>query len=1572
MGPAEMAARIQARQERYNSLRSTTTMAQAQSMSALARENPSLSPGVLFAAGRGGIQPGTPASAALSQGQERLRAEIPMAQAANSGSNPLKRAISWSYRSLKLAAGKTPVVNRIDDVAGSVAGGIKGISRGTWIGASAPAQTLQGAIRSARAEDGDFGLRDVLSPSNWTAGYRQTDLYAADTEIEENGGYLGLLTGDTDVDYGSGFFVGGNVGVRAGEAKQSSTTERIGGKLPTYGRLLGSEIGLEPGGVAFNLVSGLADGAVALTADPLSYTAAPVRAVQASRQFAGSASRGFDAEGVARAIDERLMESRRVATPAAVATDEAVETVSVVPQTADEIAAEMGALKGIRETVDSDRVLEYLTTNRRGQQLVEVLSESTDFAKMWDATKGKIDPQTLLALTSREMTGDEVIEILGPTLGRTARTAEMFGVDATGRASVGMGGLGTLATAKFKQRVRDTRIFGTVPERVLPKNDVPEQLRNASDFLRNAKITDADSLVVDGRAVTRGNLLRRFAEVNGGEGMYEVAKDMMALGAKKAMDEFNIDTKRAHDLFKMYGNSTSDARKFWVQRIVANGEAAYVNRAFNVTDELIEGDDDAWEIRALPHLASQFLDNNIPLPDPREIRAGLSRWSGVLGNRQGGGKIQQAYNKPIELSENALRVITDDIFKPLVLLRPAFILRNQIDEQFRPAAAGLHSLFSHPVSYLQWMLTDSKGVGKLLASRTPFASRGDTDILGEGFDEFEAGIRTAKENLDNAKRSGDAKAVEQARAALKTARQAVRSVTPYTDAVSAHARAVTGGVGNWRNRTAEQVKDSILYARNDAEYSRAMGEGLHLLYNDPLAKRIARGDDLDELKSIWWRGPLQKFRTDLAQQGERMSYLLDEIGAAQYVDDTVEFMRAIVGESPELRRAAATGRIGGVPLTDGDTLKISQNALDQLDGLKQVEGFQGPTKVLGSRLIRGTDDGENAYRRATNSLFYALNDVPVRKLSKSPVFRQRYYRRIEQLIGFVDDAGSDRIIDAARRANLSRADVKRLQAKRGAPGRMSFVEADKVAKADALEFTEELFYSLHHRGQFFDVLRLVFPFGEVFLDSARKYSQLTARNPVIPYRITQVINAARDADVNGDGKGFFYTDEQTGEEMFAFPGSEKMLSLLGQQGAGQLRAPVQNLNILGTTVIPGFGPVVQIAAASMLPDEPDFNAVRELISPFGERTLEGGAIESFLPSWFNKFRTAELIPFLDANPEQQRAFVNTQKDWMGYLASTGEYNLQDVADQERLMQDAKSKARTTFLIRGMAQSIAPSPPSPEFVAFDKDGKLQTQFRLAEEYRRIQKEQKELGTPEATNRVFIETFGEQAVLAVVPNTKAAEGKSPIPPNREALEFFQANKAAAERFPTVFGLFAPDPDGAEFDFVAYNRQIEAGERVVISPEEAVRRANSNVARMIYTQATQMAEAASPLNEFGKPKVSKENREILSQLKAKLSEDFPGYSASFENDIPGAIEDLKRASADPQLGKTPAAEGLRIWLQARDMAEDAAQAQFGVGWRQADRARSIRDSMRVLGDRLSADFPGFSNLYERVLEREMARDT
>lgn len=265
-----------------------------------------------------------------------------------------------------------------------------------------------------------------------------------------------------------------------------------------------------------------------------------------------------------------------------------------------------------------------------------------------------------------------------------------------------------------------------------------------------------------------------------------------------------------------------------------------------------------------------------------------------------------------------------------------------------------------------------------------------------------------------------------------------------------------------------------------------------------------------------------------------------------------------------------------------------------------------------------------------------------------------------------------------------------------------------------------------------------------------------------------------------------------------------------------------------------------------------------------------------------------------------------------------------------------------FFIRGMAQAFAPSPPSPEFIARDQDGKMHTQFGLAEQYRKIQQEAPDAGDPGAATRVFLERFGQGALMAGMSNTTPGDRRSPFAPTKDGLEFYRTNRKTAEEYPSVFGLFGPA--GGEFDFGAYDMQLAAGDRKVLTPDEVVERTHQRLARMIYSQA----------QEIVGPKPDQEQRQQLRGLRQKLAGDFPGYSTAFRNETPALIEDLKRAAADPVLGKTGAGQGLQVWLQAREIAEQTAQERLGVGWTKADASAPIRDSMRALAQRLGEDFP------------------
>lgn len=1503
-GFANMAGREAADRAKYEAIRKTVSQSQAENIAALARDNPTLSPGLLYSAGRAGIAPGSPAILAAGEADQKKKAE--------SGGWSLGKLVTGAYRGAKALGGAlTPDI--VGESLNAAAPGIKGASRGVFGLASALPEAVQSQFREMTS-DGDLSVSDFFDTS--TAGsknLKNTSMGQLVKQIMEDKGRDGGLKG---LDTGSGFFLGGQV---AEDQKNIARTQAplINGRATTVGRYFANTV-VEPGTMQYNLLSGLVDATIAVGADPTSFASAPTKALQARRLLSGDASKKFTSN-------------------------------------ADEILEKAGVIKGVRRTVNNDRALEWLTTSAEGQRVVSYLAAETNMANLLKNTKGRIDPKLMVQLL--DVKPDEttkVIEILGPALGKSQKLGEKFGVSAMGLADQGIAGkggrLGTWGTGVVQRKLNDKRIFGTMPGKYLVKNDPLEAVKTFDNALRNAKFT----------AEERAPYLRRLAETDDVSQMLEITTDFAKDLAIKAMQPSTtalgrvkpgVSEAEANKLVSLYKDKVKADRIFWQDQIGRN-------RAFGKDKDVVRLAN--GEIAPQPHLASQMLDSAVPLPDAREVRAAISPYRNLLNN--------PLVKTPLSVTEK----ITDNVFKPFALIRPAYMVRNALDEQFRPAGVGLNTMFNHPVQYINWLISDQAGVAKVLqrASRGRVGvGRGMQDVTGTAFDEEREVLRAAEREYEAALKTSDPERVAEAERQRNYAKAALGSRGPLQDGASAYVRSLEGGVGNWRNMTVVEKEGYKLIQRDEPQYAQVLAEALHKIHLDPVAVRVARGGPipgdsapagltgLDGIKDWYLRGAGQGFRKDLSKANERMKWLEEPAGVSAYVDDTEAFVKDFVGDSQAFREAAATGKINGIELTVGDDLAVNPKAIEEINRLKALG--EGLPAVAGKVNLDPAMGFVSGYDRAVEWAFKQLGSRPSDFLARSPIFRQQYYRRMEQLVVHASPEAQAEIIEGAKAAKMQRAYISRLEQVRDKHknGTLTLFEADEVAKADSLEFTKGLVYDLTTRSQFFDVTRILFPFGEAFANTAKTYSRIAVNNPVVPYRIGQTVLAGRDQrggwDFNPDenDRGFFYTDEQTGEEVFAWPFAGPIAEQLGING---FKSPLAGLNLIGNSVLPGFGPVVQISASSMLPNDADFNGVRALISPYGDRDLEGGAIESFLPAWINKFRTAELIPFLDGSAEQQRAFAESKKDVMSYLVSTGEYNVATPEAMQELEKAASTRARAIWFLRGMAQAFAPSPPSPEFVAKDRDGKMQLQFTLAERLNELQQEDYETALPR-----FINEFGVEALMGAMSNTKAADGVSPLSPTKDAYEFLQNNRGAFERHTDVFGLFAPS--GGKFDFTAYGVQLEQGQRVPLTPKEHSQRANDQVAKMLFNQAKKMAGE----------EISDEENARLKQYREELKAKYPGYEPSSGGNADILITKLEFAAKDATLGGTEVGKALNLYLQVREQAEQFSQAKYGTSFKTSDKAKAVRERLRAYATQLGTEYDGFSEMFERAFDREMKDD-
>lgn len=896
--------------------------------------------------------------------------------------------------------------------------------------------------------------------------------------------------------------------------------------------------------------------------------------------------------------------------------------------------------------------------------------------------------------------------------------------------------------------------------------------------------------------------------------------------------------------------------------------------------------DGAGKALPTPHLFVEYVNHTLPLPDAREIRRVTSTYSRLFTN------------PAVELTGAALDTFQQAIWKPLVLLRGAWTVRVVGEEQVRMGASGLDSLVNHPLSAIAW------ATGR----------RGASGIGGEGFKNASA----AADDLDK------------------------------------FAAAMSRGSAGFRDPSnVIRTRNKVLYRRGHTRYARSWGDEIQQLRSDPVAQRVAggwskgdavpgglTGNHVADAKRWFFEGPGQKFRDQMAEAAGRESLLTRE-GADAYIDTVFRRIAVKTGQDRRLTEAVATGLMDGAPIREGTGL--AKGFVDRLEALA-AEGI-GPEKVKGDLIVTATGRGSKLAGkadRATEAMFNALMSKPTNYLSRSPAWAQLYWQRAGELLPFMDPAAQRATLKAAVDANLSRAQRSGLrQAARKGAGDLSAEEADLVAKGFATDGTKALLYDLSRRSQWTDASRLIFPFASAWAEILRSWTRIGMQNPQAIRRAQQTVEGAR-------GSGFFRIDPTTNEEVFVYPGTEFLTEhLLGVPAP--MTGRVAGLNLFSGSVLPGFGPIVQLPAGALLPDKPEWDEVRKLVLPFGEIETEGGLVETFLPAWFRKFRQAGLTPL---GRDDERQWNNTVMDVARYLVSTGKYNMGSAEAVEDTLDAARSKARVLFALRGAAQFFAPSAPTPSFVAHDKDGRAVTAQTLVGAFAKLQEEDYDSAVGK-----FLDTYGEGALLYMQGKTKGV-----FPATAEAGEWAREHPGLAKRFPSTHGYFAPPGEG--FDIDAYTRQIASGERKPLTPEEAAAAANHRVAAFAYRAAKAKVEGRS----------DPEAKAWLRSIRDALVEEYPGYEP-MPRDLgkrDRVVRELYQATDDPTLAGTDAGQGLNLYLSARDKAQAAAEELGLAGFGRAKKARHLREWLRRVGEATAAEHPGFAPMWEQALEPEMVDDT
>lgn len=1089
------------------------------------------------------------------------------------------------------------------------------------------------------------------------------------------------------------------------------------------------------------------------------------------------------------------------------------------------------------------------------------------------------------------------------------------------------------------------RKLGLIPEQVGDPSDVDNFAEFLSRHGQNGKLTLSE----------RNRILTRYLEDPTRETGYQQTRLMDDIIRRNLINEHGVDPERAANVTRMFQKEDDVIRHYMINR-VADSDGTYINGLAYPDGRFINFDDHPFDI-------NQLLNTRVRGPDWRAVRREMSFWKPILDN----GFVE---------GSNVLLTKFMNVWRGVKIARPALALRVLAEQQMAAAARGLAAFPSHPIQAAAWVIGNA-------VPDSALANKLD-DIFGGAMKAEQLGLEQESIRSQIGRQigaEGPQVAAEAAPAVKgKTLAGVIRRIeqrvgrgavepggglfeTPKEarlglidpDSEDRWTNALRDGWANVngpQNHRMMAVGEFQVVRPDHPAAARGLVEELNF-FSNPVAKKVL-DSPIDDAAEWFWTGGGRNIRNELAKTEHLRPLAEDRAFSDAYITGYRDQMQQLAGGDQRLLDAIKTRKIDGNPLMLN--ARPNKPAVESVQGL--LDQGVGPQRIkVANEYLMSTGELERQSQRLNehmSQLFGLLLPVPEQFWSRSPVLRQLTWDEADRLAPLLKPSEAGQLIANAERAKLPSKVLESIRGKVGTavaenePRALSLDQLNLVARAKAADRAPQVLDMMHQRGQLWDVMRNVVPFGTPWVQQISRWGRIAMDNPAFFEKARLAVEGARDT-------GFVRTDPGTQQETFILPGTE----WVNEKAAGipiPLQAPLSGLSLMGEG-LPGIGPAAQIPLDVLTRDTPVEDDIDKLLFPFGRPEQKTGdpyldvmdAVNP-LPSFTHRFFTA----FSD--PTRQRDYGNTINWVMRYNLSTGKYSTATPQELDRLYSDSKDEAKRLLIMRGLIQSTSPSAPFPKWMVKDKDGKMKEGTRLIDEWRKLSTDSK-LTYDEAFNK-FTQKHGMANVLLTQAFSEPVKGFSPL--TDEAAQWSAANPEIRRRYPDVYGLFAPSK--GKFSLDVWQKQLNYGDRHALSPQEFLQRANDRTGAFLYRQERDRMRQ-SPEEAF-----LDRGRSKLTALKDYLAELYPGYEPD-RFDIgknPGLIRQLSLAVVDDSVKKAAPqmTKAISTYLSERKKALDEAEGGSLAG-RDDDH---LRARLRGLGERLSRKNRGFARVFDSVFDFEV----
>ena len=937
-----------------------------------------------------------------------------------------------------------------------------------------------------------------------------------------------------------------------------------------------------------------------------------------------------------------------------------------------------------------------------------------------------------------------------------------------------------------------------------------------------------------------------------------------------------------------------------------------------------------------PHLDSEFLNSMIYFPSALDIMSEIGK-VGKLSKATGG------------LSSKVVRPFdsfTNNFWKKVVLTRPAYVIRNIAEEQIRIMATGHVSFFTNPgMAISMWL--GREGGPKWKSFLNTFDPYRHT-VFGDQFKLANSADELIYETMAHGQghKYIDFMHSENLGAANET--QRVSTLRGYKNVQQDEPRFWEGVANEIRILQASPIAKAV--ARTQPGYEQATIDYLLRGQGKDAWTRFVNARNEETKKWLL---------TDEGARAYLFDGVTDAIPPrAASLRARIEEVAGQGGPaSAAIRKLISDGAFE----TSGYSLKVPTAADSARNSIKNAQEISKNKKSIKdaneefAEQLKKAFDGQGNWkgirfkvsdpktiieRGASNGTISRYIDsffdftIRLEKTSSmGPEWRMKYWD-VARTMALSADANALNLLKQTAEKSLrplvnvggvrigDKHAAWNILNKAKGDGPLTIDEIHEYASRVASQHTKELFYNAAKKRLLWHQLRLIAPFGNAWGDTIQKWSRLSFDNPDQVYKISRGLNwlnspessalyEVTDAkDYYDPNQGFFYTDPQSGQKNFFVPfmstGMNFMTNLfkgdLSTKGPFAAGASPQSFNFaLGSgIVLPGFGPGISLSLTVL--DSLGMNPLDKLppawkddlykvVYPFGQADL------SVASQAIGSVTSGNIGRVFAGLTGSQESYAASFSPVMNYLASSGDYNIDDPADQSKLVADTNRLAQYFMLMRGVFGFLSPVAIQPKDLTKDKDGNLLLASSLYSDFRAL-----ELANGSNRNKSyadFLDLYGPEQVFAIISSTSGG------PNNLYTYDLIQRDPSVVNEYSDVYGYFYPN---GGFSQELYRWQLRNKKRERLSSEEILEKATN----IRYYAAKDRVLSRS----VGEGWDSKRTEVALRQLgdSYELRNRKVIFDATKE---PRILAQLTKAAYDERFIDSDAVNGLRDYLLLREKA-------------------------------------------------------